>query len=101
MLNGPATRARSRSNGSARRASALNSTAARNPRSRSLAAARASHGRVRPNLLEVRAAGCAQVFPVLDLLDVAPVDVPQLGRAAVVAPVLVRQCNDIRQAVKI
>jgi len=35
----------------------------------------------------------AEVFPVFDLIDVATIDVPQLGRAAVVPPVVVGQLH--------
>ncbi len=41
-------------------------------------------------------AGRTQVFPVLDLFDVTPVDVPELLCAAVVVPILVREFPHIR-----
>ena len=55
----------------------------------------------RGHLFEAARYPCwTQILPVLDLLDVATVDVPELGRTSVVAPVPIRKFDSIRQVVE-
>jgi hypothetical protein len=39
----------------------------------------------------VRRSDWAEVFPLFDLIDISAIDVPQLGGAAMIRPVVVRE----------